>query len=87
MRHTAAIWLAYHLTCHQGGMSRWLVGVQASRDSLRQSGLKGVHLAGNYCCGVALGRCVESGSEIAAEVAKSLKHLRHAEFWQSRRPK
>ena len=58
--------------------------VQAARDSLHKAGLPGLHLAGNYSSGVALGRCVETGPEIAATVANNLKRLRHQEFWQAR---
>ena len=61
-----------------------LLRVQATRDSLHKAGLPGLHLAGNYSSGVALGRCVETGPEIAATVASNLKRLRHQEFWQTR---
>ncbi|KAK9086168.1 hypothetical protein Syun_028562 [Stephania yunnanensis] len=51
---------------------QFLVGhldlVDAAQSGLRDKGLGGVFLRGNYVSGVALGRCVEGAYETAAEV-------------------
>ncbi|KAK9084475.1 hypothetical protein Scep_030946 [Stephania cephalantha] len=51
---------------------QFLVGhldlVDAAQSGLRDNGLGGVFLRGNYVSGVALGRCVEGAYETAAEV-------------------
>lgn len=43
------------------------------KESLADAGVKGMYLAGNYVGGVALGRCVEFGIEIANEVVDFIK--------------
>jgi len=43
------------------------------RVGLDDAGVKGLFLAGNYVGGVALGRCVEYGLEVAKEVADFVK--------------
>eukprot|EP00435_Cladocopium_sp_Y103_P002322 s3899_g1.t1 len=40
------------------------------KESLSAEGVKGVYLAGNYVGGVALGRCVEFGIEVAQEAGR-----------------
>lgn len=46
------------------------------KESLSAEGVKGVYLAGNYVGGVALGRCVEFGIEIAQEVVDFVKEAK-----------
>lgn len=46
--------------------------LDAARAVLRDTGLQGLFLGGNYVSGVALGRCVEGAYEVAAEVASFL---------------
>eukprot|EP00438_Fugacium_kawagutii_P017013 Skav225422 [mRNA] locus=scaffold680:131381:140761:- [translate_table: standard] len=46
------------------------------KDSLTAEGVKGLYLAGNYVGGVALGRCVEFGLEIAKEVVDFVKEAK-----------
>lgn len=43
--------------------------LDVATDALKRDGLQGLFLAGNYVSGVALGRCVESAHEVAAEAA------------------
>ncbi|PON43244.1 Protoporphyrinogen oxidase [Parasponia andersonii] len=43
--------------------------LDAAKSALRDSGLRGLFLGGNYVSGVALGRCVEGAYDVAAEVA------------------
>ncbi|PON88793.1 Protoporphyrinogen oxidase [Trema orientale] len=43
--------------------------LDAAKGALRDSGLRGLFLGGNYVSGVALGRCVEGAYDVAAEVA------------------
>lgn len=40
---------------------------------MRDAGLDGVLLGGNYVAGVALGKCVEFGYEYAKQIAKYLE--------------
>jgi len=47
--------------------------LQAAKDGLASAGVKGMYLAGNFVGGVALGRCVEFGIEIAADVVDFIK--------------
>ncbi|KAL5539855.1 hypothetical protein UlMin_045476 [Ulmus minor] len=55
---------------------QFLVGhldvVDAAKASLRDGGLEGLFLGGNYVSGVALGRCVEGAYEVAAQTAEFL---------------
>ncbi|KVH94559.1 protoporphyrinogen oxidase 1, chloroplastic [Cynara cardunculus var. scolymus] len=55
---------------------QFLVGhydiLDAAKAALSSSGFQGLFLGGNYVSGVALGRCVESGYEVAAEVSNFL---------------
>lgn len=46
------------------------------KETLAAEGVKGVYLAGNYVGGVALGRCVEFGIEIAKEVVDFVKEAK-----------
>ncbi|KAF2324990.1 hypothetical protein GH714_022103 [Hevea brasiliensis] len=46
--------------------------LDAAKDALRDTGLEGVFLGGNYVSGVALGRCVEGAYEVAGEVTNFL---------------
>merc|ERR1719478_968814 len=46
--------------------------LERAKNGLEEAGVKGVYLAGNYVGGVALGRCVEFGLEIAGDVASFL---------------
>ncbi|KGN49787.1 protoporphyrinogen oxidase 1, chloroplastic [Cucumis sativus] len=43
--------------------------LDTAKAGLREAGMEGLFLGGNYVCGVALGRCVEGAYEAAAEVA------------------
>lgn len=43
--------------------------LDAARAALRNTGLQGLFLGGNYVSGVALGRCVEGAYEVASDVA------------------
>ncbi|CAI9104849.1 OLC1v1003625C1 [Oldenlandia corymbosa var. corymbosa] len=51
---------------------QFLVGhldaLDAAKTGLSKNGVEGLFLGGNYVSGVALGRCVEGGYEVAAEV-------------------
>ncbi|VFQ59081.1 unnamed protein product [Cuscuta campestris] len=51
---------------------QFLVGhldiLETARNGIRDDGLEGLFLGGNYVSGVALGRCVEGAYEVAAEV-------------------
>jgi len=47
--------------------------LDTARAGLEEEGIKGVFLAGNYVGGVALGRCVEYGLEVAKEVVDFVK--------------
>lgn len=55
---------------------QFLVGhfdiLDAAKSALRDIGLRGMFLSGNYVSGVALGRCVEGAYEVAAEVSDFL---------------
>ncbi|XP_062084820.1 protoporphyrinogen oxidase 1, chloroplastic [Humulus lupulus] len=55
---------------------QFLVGhldiLDSAKGALRDNGLQGLFLAGNYVSGVALGRCVEGAYDVAAEVASFL---------------
>ncbi|KAF4371724.1 protoporphyrinogen oxidase 1, chloroplastic [Cannabis sativa] len=55
---------------------QFLVGhldiLDSAKGALRNDGLQGLFLAGNYVSGVALGRCVEGAYDVAAEVASFL---------------
>lgn len=46
--------------------------LERAKAGLDEAGVKGLYLAGNYVGGVALGRCVEYGLEIAKEVGEFL---------------
>ncbi|KAG6748326.1 hypothetical protein POTOM_048243 [Populus tomentosa] len=46
--------------------------LDAARDALKEKGLQGLFLGGNYVSGVALGRCVEGAYEVASEVTDFL---------------
>lgn len=46
--------------------------LDAAKAALRDSGYQGMFLGGNYVSGVALGRCVESAYDVAAEVTDFL---------------
>ncbi|XP_023547363.1 protoporphyrinogen oxidase 1, chloroplastic-like [Cucurbita pepo subsp. pepo] len=43
--------------------------LDTAKAGLREAGMEGLFLGGNYVCGVALGRCVEGAYEAAAEIA------------------
>lgn len=47
-----------------------LDSLEKAKNGVKEAGLEGLFLGGNYVAGVALGRCVEGGYESAAEVAK-----------------
>jgi len=47
--------------------------LEEAKQGLQQAGLDGMLLGGNYVCGVALGKCVESGYEFAKEVSTYVK--------------
>ena len=47
-------------------------GIQRARRELSAAGLEGVQLGGNYVAGVALGKCVEYGYDLAADIARQL---------------
>eukprot|EP00933_Yihiella_yeosuensis_P063118 TRINITY_DN66188_c0_g1_i1.p1 TRINITY_DN66188_c0_g1~~TRINITY_DN66188_c0_g1_i1.p1 ORF type:complete len:609 (-),score=135.42 TRINITY_DN66188_c0_g1_i1:179-2005(-) len=47
--------------------------LERTKKGLADAGIKGVYLAGNYVGGVALGRCVEFGIEVAEEVCSFVK--------------
>jgi len=47
--------------------------VEKARKALEAEGVEGLYLCGNYTAGVALGRCVEYGLEVGAEVAEFVK--------------
>lgn len=49
------------------------MSVQGAKDDMRQAGLDGVLLGGNYVAGVALGKCVEFGYEYANQISKYLE--------------
>lgn len=55
---------------------QFLVGhldlLDAAKSGIREDGLNGIFLGGNYVTGVALGRCVEGANDIAAEVSDFL---------------
>jgi len=51
--------------------------LEACKQGLEEAGIQGLYLAGNYVGGVALGRCVEFGVEIAAEVVSFVKAGQH----------
>ncbi|CAN0885161.1 Protoporphyrinogen oxidase 1, chloroplastic [Linum grandiflorum] len=55
---------------------QFLVGhldtLESAKSALRESGLGGLYLGGNYASGVALGRCVEAADEAAAQVTDFL---------------
>ncbi|CAL1398777.1 unnamed protein product [Linum trigynum] len=55
---------------------QFLVGhfdiLDKAKTALKDTGLKGLFLGGNYASGVALGRCVEAANEAAAEVTDFL---------------
>uniref|UniRef100_A0A061S6R9 Protoporphyrinogen oxidase n=1 Tax=Tetraselmis sp. GSL018 TaxID=582737 RepID=A0A061S6R9_9CHLO len=42
--------------------------VRRAAEGLKEAGWPGVHLGGNYVCGVALGKCVEYASEYAEQI-------------------
>jgi oxygen-dependent protoporphyrinogen oxidase len=46
--------------------------LDAARDALKEKGLQGLFLGGNFVSGVALGRCVEGAYEVASEVTDFL---------------
>jgi len=46
--------------------------LDAAKAGLREAGMEGLFLGGNYVSGVALGRCVEGAYEAATEVASFL---------------
>lgn len=46
--------------------------LDAAKYALRDTGLEGLFLGGNYVSGVALGRCVEGAYEVADEVTNFL---------------
>jgi oxygen-dependent protoporphyrinogen oxidase len=50
-----------------------LDNLEAANKGLKDSGLEGVFLGGNYVAGVALGRCVEYAYESAQQIAAFLK--------------
>ncbi|EFJ23527.1 hypothetical protein SELMODRAFT_103055 [Selaginella moellendorffii] len=49
--------------------------VEAARFGLRNAGVEGIFLGGNYVAGVALGRCVEGAYETAETVSKYLAQV------------
>lgn len=49
--------------------------LDAAKDALRDKGMQGLFLGGNYVSGVALGRCVEGAYEVAAEVNNFLSEF------------
>lgn len=60
------IWPRAIPQCNIGHADR----LKRCQEGLEKAGVKGVFLAGNYVGGVALGRCVEYGIEIAKEVGE-----------------
>ncbi|KAL6008919.1 Protoporphyrinogen oxidase 1, chloroplastic [Asimina triloba] len=67
---------------------QFLVGhldlVEAAKDALRDGGLHGLFLGGNYVSGVALGRCVEGAYEIADEASNFLAKKRSDKDYECR---
>ncbi|KAL9385178.1 hypothetical protein Peur_022188 [Populus x canadensis] len=53
--------------------------LDAARDALKEKGLQGLFLGGNYVSGVALGRCVEGAYEVAYEVTDFLSQYAYKE--------
>lgn len=49
-----------------------LDNLESAKVALRDSGLEGLFLGGNYVSGVALGRCVEGAYESAIEISNFL---------------
>lgn len=71
------------------GVKRWPTAIpqfnlghaklqQEARDGLKEAGLTGVFLGGNYMTGVALGRVVEYGRDAAGELADHVKAVQTA---------
>jgi oxygen-dependent protoporphyrinogen oxidase len=49
--------------------------VAKAKSELKKAGWEGVHLGGNYVCGVALGKCVEYAWEYAENIANYLEKV------------
>lgn len=47
--------------------------LEKAKSGLKEAGWDGIHLGGNYVCGVALGKCVEFSWEYASNIAGYLE--------------
>ena len=52
--------------------------LDGAREALKDNGLDGIVLAGNYVHGVALGKCIEGGYATAKEVSDKLAEMKVA---------
>ena len=64
--------------CHAQPWSGGVTWLQEIKQDLAEAGWDGVKLGGNYVAGVALGKCVEFGYELADQVTDYLQGLPEA---------